>query len=220
MFCTDGISGKIVVNSGTNIWNVSFSSLNVLPNLDVSCLLQQSDSFLSHNSDLSEGYHQFQIPNCVPRNGRNDISSDVNLYFPSDITNLFDVNLELLEDCSLESLVPFGEMTNIYPSVHNLPEGNLTAIHGQIKAVHCLDEKSYAAHLRCESINGVCLSLSVKGTTSMCVHVLMDHKMVTSFYFSCPQLLHDAFASFLLENIFVTLRLFHDWLGQDFWLCK
>ncbi|XP_016580225.1 CST complex subunit CTC1 isoform X4 [Capsicum annuum] len=148
MFCTDGISGKIVVNSGTNIWNVSFSSLNVLPNLDVSCLLQQSDSFLSHNSDLSEGYHQFQIPNCVPRNGRNDISSDVNLYFPSDITNLFDVNLELLEDCSLESLVPFGEMTNIYPSVHNLPEGNLTAIHGQIKAVHCLDEKSYAAHLR------------------------------------------------------------------------
>ncbi|KAF3634880.1 hypothetical protein FXO38_24920 [Capsicum annuum] len=181
MFCTDGISGKIVVNSGTNIWNVSFSSLNVLPNLDVSCLLQQSDSFLSHNSDLSEGYHQFQIPNCVPRNGRNDISSDVNLYFPSDITNLFDVNLELLEDCSLESLVPFGEMTNIYPSVHNLPEGNLTAIHGQIKAVHCLDEKSYAAHLRCESINGVCLSLSVKGTTSMCVHVLMDHKMVKIF---------------------------------------
>ncbi|XP_055824951.1 CST complex subunit CTC1 isoform X3 [Solanum dulcamara] len=179
MFCTDAIGGKIVVNSGTNIWSVSFSSVNALQNFDVSCLLQQSGSF-SHNSVLPEGYHQFQIPNSVPK-GKNNIPSDVNLYIPSDVTNLFDVNLELLENCSLEPLVPFGEMTNIYPSIHNLPEGNLTFIHGQIKAVHCSDGKSYAIHLRCESINGVCPSLFVEGTTSICVHVLMDHKMVKIF---------------------------------------
>ncbi|MCD9643433.1 hypothetical protein HAX54_030900 [Datura stramonium] len=181
MLCTDAIGDKIVVNSGTNIWSVSFSSVNVLQNLDVSCLLQQSGSFLSHNSVLPEGYHQFQIPNCGPSNGSNDISSDVKLYIPSDVTNLFDVNLELLEDCSLEPLVPFGEMTNIYSSGHNLPEGYLTSIHGRIKAVHGSDGKSYAEHLRCESINGVFPSLFVEGTTSMCIHVLMDHKMVKIF---------------------------------------
>ncbi|CAN4085042.1 unnamed protein product [Withania somnifera] len=178
IFCTDAIGEKIVVNSGTNIWNVSFLSVDVLQNLDVSCLLQQSGSFLSQNNVLPEGYHQFQIPNCPPSNTSNDISSDVNLYIPSHVTVLFDVNLELLEDCSLKPLVPFGETTDIYPSVHNLPEGNLTSIHGQIKAVHCSDGKSYAAHLSCESINGVCPSLFIEGTTSMCVHVLVDHKMV------------------------------------------
>ncbi|XP_049358692.1 CST complex subunit CTC1 isoform X2 [Solanum verrucosum] len=180
MFCTDAIGDTIVVNSGTNIWSVSFSSVNVHQNFDVSCLLQQSGSFLSHNNDLPEGYHQFQIPNSLP-NGSNDISSDVNLYMPSDVTNLFDVNLVLLENCSLEPLVPFGEMTNICPSDHNLPEGNLTSIHGQIKAVHYSDGKSYAAHLRCESINGVCPSLFLEGTISICVHVLIDHKMVKIF---------------------------------------
>ncbi|XP_027774178.1 CST complex subunit CTC1-like isoform X5 [Solanum pennellii] len=176
MFGTDAI----VVNSGTYIWSISFSSANVHQNFDVSCLLQQSGSFLSHNNDLPEGYHQFQIPNSLP-NGSNDISSDVNLYMPSDVTNLFNVNLVLLENCSLEPLIPFGEMTNICPSDHNLPEGNLTSIHGQIKAVHCSDGKSYAAHLRCESIYGVCPSLFLEGTISICVHVLMDHKMVMIF---------------------------------------
>ncbi|XP_060190180.1 CST complex subunit CTC1 isoform X2 [Lycium barbarum] len=175
MLCTDAIGDKIVVNSGTNIWSASFSSVNVLQKLDVS---QQSGSFLSHNSVLPEGYHRFQVPNFVPSDRSNNISSDVNLYMPSDVTNLFDANLE--EFC-VEPLVPFGEMTNIYPSDHNLPEGNLTSIRGQIKAVHCLDGKSYAAHLRCESINGVCPSLFLEGTTCMCVHVLMDKKMVKIF---------------------------------------
>lgn len=184
MLCTDGIGDKIVVNSGTNIWSFSFGYVNSLQSLDVSCLFKQCDSFLSHHRVLPEDYHRFQTPNCVPNNGSNEISSDVNLYISSDITNLFDVNLELLEDCSLGPLVPFGEMTNIYPSDHNLPEGNLTSIHGQIKAVHCSDGKSYAEHLRCESINHDCSSLFLEGTISICVHVLMDHKMVSSFCFS------------------------------------
>ncbi|XP_070044816.1 CST complex subunit CTC1 isoform X3 [Nicotiana tomentosiformis] len=181
MLCTDGIGDKIVVNSGTNIWSFSFAYVNSLQSLDVSCLFKQCDSFLSHHRVLPEDYHRFQTPNCVPNNGSNEISSDVNLYISSDITNLFDVNLELLEDCSLGPLVPFGEMTNIYPSDHNLPEGNLTSIHGQIKAVHCSDGKSYAEHLRCESINHDCSSLFLEGTISICVHVLMDHKMVKIF---------------------------------------
>ncbi|KAJ8531950.1 hypothetical protein K7X08_011873 [Anisodus acutangulus] len=178
ILCTDAIGDKIVVNSGTNIWSVSFSFVNDLQSLDVSCLFQQSGSFSSHNNVLPEGYDRFQIPNCVPSNGSNDIASDVNLYMTSNVTNLFDVNLE---DCCLEPLVPFVEITNIYPSDHNLPEGNLTSIHGRIKAVHCSDGKTYAAHLRCESINGVCPLLFIEGTTSMCVHVLMDHKMVKIF---------------------------------------
>ncbi|KAA8537704.1 hypothetical protein F0562_027306 [Nyssa sinensis] len=193
----DDVSGsKALITSRMHLWSLSFYSDEVLQNTNPSCILSFSDLFICNKEVLYEGATQIELPFRFTRDCP-EISSDISLYLSADVMSFFKVNLKVSEDSLVKPSVTFEESahisqcsgTMITASVQCsgisdclLPEGNLISLHGYVVAVHNSDCSSFTTHSSHEISNDVLQPKFFHGvTSSVCVHVLVDHRIVKIF---------------------------------------
>ncbi|RVW50495.1 CST complex subunit CTC1 [Vitis vinifera] len=151
--------GKFLITSGTTIWSLSFSYDEIFhytdPSFDpalVTCPL--------HNSQQTELLLQRSTDNC------HEMCSDIHLHLPADLKNELEVDFTVLEKRSDQDSSKTGRVS----------------LQGQVLAVHNLNHTSLDARLSNENYGDVRqLRLSRGVTWSTCIHVLMDHHIVSIF---------------------------------------
>ncbi|XP_024970942.1 CST complex subunit CTC1 [Cynara cardunculus var. scolymus] len=184
--------GKVLVDSKSHLWSVSFSADEAGPSTAQSCICSY------HN--LNGVGKKFQSPNCcqveIPvlrsTDGRPEICPDIYLHLSADHLSFLEVKLRKLKE---DLIQPTNSIKGLFNNswIHrtmksasmlsgafgvNLPEGNLLSVQGHVVAVHSSDQGSLVTHLSHKIFHGAHRRIIPGVTNSVCIHVLVDHDIV------------------------------------------
>ncbi|XP_011083799.1 CST complex subunit CTC1 [Sesamum indicum] len=187
---------KVFITSSTKLWCLTFSSMESLQGSDVSDGLQYCNIPTNSDGKISKGYRQLEIP-CLTGNAiDNEIYTDVSVFVPSSALNLLETVIGKLDGGSLESKDSFEEESDIHDlggsmvnastqssgnpwADYTLPEGNLITLRGLVVALHDCSCEAFPAQPM--PIPGESYLPFLRGTGGVCVHVLVDNKIVRVF---------------------------------------
>ncbi|PWA88018.1 conserved telomere maintenance component 1 [Artemisia annua] len=175
--------GKVVVNSKSHIWSVSFSAdeAAAFPTAARSCISS------CHNTNV-QSPNSRQVEISVPKsvNGSPEICPDIYVHLSADHLSFLEVKLrelkaDLIQPTNLTNSSSLRTMMSASMSSGdfgvNLPVGNLIAVQGDVVAVHSSNQSRILNRLNHQVLRGHCHI--VPGVTkSVCIHVLVEHIMV------------------------------------------
>ncbi|XP_057737739.1 CST complex subunit CTC1 isoform X2 [Arachis stenosperma] len=178
-----GSRAKFRVGSGKLIFSISFISGkdSVSPSADVILTKEQIEGFLLRSNVDSP-----------------DVSSDVCLYLPVNLTDLLDVNIIESEYSEMHKYAVSEESANVSvgPGIvagrTNLccgsqnsnfvfPEGNLISLEGDVVDIHDIGSSLSNACSSAASLDSLQLKGLIQNRKSLCIHVLVHKHMVKIF---------------------------------------
>ncbi|KAK9270379.1 hypothetical protein L1049_025958 [Liquidambar formosana] len=201
LFCnlkdSEYLSGaKVLINSRTHLWSLSFSSDELLSYTDPSYDPALVESSFSNSEVLSGGTHQIELLFQRSSSKCLETYSDVDLHVSADALNLLGVDVNIMEKGLIKPSLTLEEVANTSRSVGTtvaaslqpaaiaesdclLPEGNLISLYGHVVAVHTFEGSPLDKHLSHESLRDVHqLSFFQGVVSSVCIHLLMNHHIV------------------------------------------
>lgn len=213
-------TAKLLVDSRKRIWSLSFIyDENLSHHLSVYTSAKDS---LSPSVDGVSPNHQKLLPRS---NGEpSGVSSDVCLYLPISLADVFEDNVMELEDSrSLQSVISedsanlsLGTGTSedrpkscfgTQRSNSLFPEGNLMSLEGNVIEIHKTDSGFFSSCSSGANVDSLQLKGLVRTRSNFCIHVLVHHHIVTGipsysiliFIFSVLILQHNLVNLFLIR---------------------
>ncbi|KAL6493247.1 hypothetical protein OROGR_033006 [Orobanche gracilis] len=180
---------KVNISSLTHLRSLKFSSIEIFQSSDISDIFSSHNSHISSDEVISKGYREFGIP-CLTRNGIDSrIYSDINVFVPINALNLLE-NVTRIRDSDhfkgeqdfhgRGASVILQASENSWSGYPYLPEGNLTTLHGVVVALHDCNGDAFPGQPR--PIPGeCCLPMFLQGNGGVCIHVMVDNRMVRIF---------------------------------------
>lgn len=157
LVCT--YSDKVLVNSNSHLWNVSFSA------------------------DVAGPTTSGSIDGC------SDIRPDICLQLSADHLSFLEVKLKELKQDLIQPTYSMKMTSASTPSGAfgaSLPMGNLISVHGRVAAVHRSDQSPIFIRLGHQTFHGPHHHIVRGATNSVCIHVLVEHKIVNAtFLYFC-----------------------------------
>ena len=192
-FCTntdlDSVGGvNVLVTSELHLWNLSFTPEDVLPSSNLSNGPPLGNSH--PHSDESSRMDCNELCLHMPNGANLETSSDVSLSMTANKTSIVKVNMSELQECMVKSVTPKGSaefspcpktMFSVPPLLPNnsclLPEGNLVSLRGHVVAAHNVGD-----HVNSQNLGDSLKSRLFSEAISSCIHVLVDHQIVSVRY--------------------------------------
>ncbi|GJX12081.1 CST complex subunit CTC1 isoform X1 [Tanacetum coccineum] len=187
LVCTAN-DGKVLVNSKSHLWSISFSAAEAAAGPTT------TQSFISSYHSVNVQYphsQQLEIPVLKSIDGSPEFCPDIYVHLSADHLSFLEVKLRelkadliqptnltkgLLNSSSSLRTMMSASMPSGDSSV-NLSVGNLIAVQGDVVAVHSSNQSRLLNRLNHQVLRGHCHI--VPGVTkSVCVHVLVEHVMV------------------------------------------
>ncbi|KAL6548854.1 hypothetical protein OROHE_008699 [Orobanche hederae] len=182
---------KVNISSVTHLRSLTFSSIEIFQSSDISDILSSHNSHISSDEVIPKGYRQFGIP-CLTHNGIDSrIYSDINVFVPFNALNLLENVTRIWDGDHFKGEKDFhghgGSVINTLQASENscsgypsLPEGNLTTLHGVVAALHDCNGDAFPGQPRPRP-GECCLPMFLQGNGGVCVHVMVDNRMVRIF---------------------------------------
>ncbi|KAL3514555.1 hypothetical protein ACH5RR_027272 [Cinchona calisaya] len=182
----------MLVSSETYLWSISISTDVALKNSDSSSMVQFGDSCISNDEIMHDNSQLFEISHFMFNAVDPQFCSDINSCVPADIISYLKIGMSASESGVVKSSVSLEEETDIYNGnvvlssgiSHSdllLPEGDLLSFHGQVVAIHDSSASSFVAHLLNGSSVDVHQPIFSRGTSTICIHVIVEHQLAVIF---------------------------------------
>lgn len=172
--------GKVLVNSKSHLWSVSFCADEAVPTTARSSICSNDNSNVVDKEVQSSNFRHVEIHVLRSIDGCLDICPDIYLHLSVDHLSFLEVKLRGLK----ENLIrPTNSIKGLFNSSRSpgtmmsasMPCGDLISVRGHVLAVHGSDHSRHVYGGHHHIFPGV--------TNSVCIHVLVDdHNIVNATF--------------------------------------